>query len=61
MSDDKSKTSQQDRLRVDINDPSEVEYLHSQFPSMTHEKIKDAIRAAGPMREAIISYLQKSM
>ena len=58
MSDDKSKQGKQDDIRVDTNDKSEVEYLHRQFPSKTHEQIISAIKAAGPMRKDIIKYLQ---
>jgi hypothetical protein len=58
MSDNKSKTGQQDRARVDANDPSEVEYLHSQFPGKTHEEIKKAIAAKGPLRKDIENYLK---
>jgi hypothetical protein len=43
MSDNKTNTGQQDRIRVDAKDPSEVEYLHRQFPNKTHQEIKDAI------------------
>jgi Protein of unknown function (DUF3606) len=53
MSDDKNYRGQQDRLRVDANDPSEVEYLHRQFPEKSHEEIKKAIQSAGPLRADI--------
>lgn len=58
MPDNKTNTGKQDDIRVDSNDASEVEYLHRQFPSKTHEEIKEAIRKAGPMRADIIRYLQ---
>lgn len=58
MSDNKSNTGKQDDIRVDSNDPSEVEYLHSRFPSRTHEEIKEAIKKAGPMRADIVQYLK---
>jgi hypothetical protein len=38
MADNKNLTSQQDRIRIDINDPSEVEYVHSLFPELKHEQ-----------------------
>ncbi len=60
MADDKQNLGKQDDIRVDANDPSEVEYLHRQFPGKTHEQIKEAISKAGPMRAAIIEYLQKN-
>jgi hypothetical protein len=55
--DNKTITGKQDDIRVDINDPSEVEYLHQQFPSHTHQQIKDAIELAGPMRADIVTHL----
>ncbi|MBG9377195.1 DUF3606 domain-containing protein [Panacibacter sp. DH6] len=59
MSDNKEQTNQQDRIRVDANDSSEVEYLHQQYPSLTHRQVLDAIRAAGPLRKDIVAYLDK--
>ena len=56
--DDKTNRGRQDDLRVDINDKSEVEYLHSQFPKKSHEEIVDAIRRYGPMREDIVKELR---
>jgi hypothetical protein len=53
MADDKRNTGNQDDIRVDINDPSEVEYVHRQFPQKTHEEVVDAIRKYGPMRKDI--------
>jgi hypothetical protein len=58
MSDDKTNKGRQDDLRVDINDKSEVEYLHSQFPNKSHEEVVDAIRRYGPMREDIVKELR---
>ena len=58
MSDNKTKTGKQDDIRVDINDASEVEYLHQQFPNKTHEEIKKAIKEKGPMRSDIENYLR---
>ena len=58
MSDNKSNKGQQDRIRVDANDPSEVEYLHRHFPGKTHQEIKDAIAAKGPLRKDIVAYLR---
>jgi hypothetical protein len=58
MADNKKKTGQQDRIRVALTDPSEVEYLHQQFHMLSHQAISGAIRAAGPMRKAIIKYIK---
>lgn len=57
MPDNKQNIGKQDDIRVDRNDPSEVEYLHRQFPNKTHEEIKQAIKEYGPMRENIVNAL----
>ncbi|OQP62001.1 hypothetical protein A3860_30420 [Niastella vici] len=59
MSDDKSKIGRQDDIRVDLNDQSEVEYLHRQIPNKTHQEIKDAIKKYGPFRKDIENALNK--
>jgi hypothetical protein len=59
MPDNKDQMTQQDRIRVDANDPSEVEYLHQQYPGLSHQQILDAIRVAGPVRADIIAWLDK--
>jgi len=59
MSDNKQNTGKQDNIRVDLNDPSEVEYLHQQYKNKTHEEIKEAIKAAGPLRKDIEEYLSR--
>jgi len=58
MSDDKRNTGKQDDIRIDRNDPSEVEYLHQQFPNKSHEEIVRAIEQKGPMREDVVNYLR---
>jgi hypothetical protein len=60
MSDNKTKIGKQDDIRVDLSDPSEVEYLHSKFPDKTHEEIKQAIKEKGPFRKDIEEYLNNS-
>ena len=57
MADNKTKQGKQDDIRVDSNDPSEVEYLHQQFPKKEHQEIVKAIKEAGPMRADIIRHL----
>lgn len=61
MADNKQNTGKQDDIWVDINAPSEVKYLHKQFPGKTHDEIKQAIKAAGPMRKKIIECLNKQI
>lgn len=53
MADNKSNIGKQDDIRVDKNDPSEVEYLHQQFPNKSHEEIKQAVDQYGPLRKDI--------
>jgi hypothetical protein len=60
MSDNKTKQGKQDDARVDINDSSEVEYLHQKFPRKSHDEIKKAIREKGPLRKDIEKQLEKS-
>lgn len=57
MSDNKHNKGKQDDIRVDANDPSEVEYLHRKFPDKSHAEIKEAIKQAGPLRADIIALL----
>jgi len=58
MSDNKGMTGTQDKIRVDANDTSEVEYMHQQFPHLQHAQVLDAIKSKGPMREDIIKHLK---
>ena len=59
MADDKQNTGKQDDIRVDSKDPSEVEYLHSKFPDLSHEQILEAIQKFGPMRDDIEQQLRR--
>lgn len=59
MSDNKDNVGKQDRIRVNSQDPSEVEYVHQQFPSLTHQEVLEAIKRAGPFREEIMKYLRE--
>ena len=57
MSDNKNATGNNDRIRVDANDPSEVEYVHSKYPHLKHQQVLEAVKSKGPMREDIEKYL----
>ena len=59
MSDNKSNVGKQDDIRVDANDPSEVAYIHKQFPELSLEAIKQAIEEFGPMRADIEAALKR--
>jgi hypothetical protein len=58
MADDKNNRGTQDDIRVDRNDPSEVEYVHQKFPDKTHDEIREAIEKYGPMRADIERHLR---
>ena len=58
MSDNKNVRDGRDSSKIDVNDPSEVEYVHQQFPNLKHSQIVDAIKEKGPSREAVMNYLK---
>ena len=51
---------QRDWSRIDVNDPIDVEYVHHQFPWLSHKQIKDVIREHGPDRDRVESALEKA-
>ena len=53
------KQDGRDDSKVDINDKSEVEYLHQQHPSYTHQEILDIIKQYDPLRKNIEAHLKK--
>ena len=57
MDDKTNRGNKQDAIRVDANDPSEVEYLHSQHPDKTHQEVLAAVKKYGPMRNDIEAHL----
>ena len=57
--DNKKFTGWQDRIKIDLNDPSEVEYFHSKHSLFSHQEIKDAIKTAGPYRQKVHDYLNE--
>jgi hypothetical protein len=58
MADNKSKKDGRDRSRVNSKEGYEVEYLHQQYPDLSHQQVYGAIRAAGPVRKDIVKYLK---
>jgi len=56
--DNKNVRDGRDSSKIDANDPSEVEYVHKQFPKLSHEEVLKAIKQKGPSREAVIMYLK---
>lgn len=51
---------QRDRRRIDVNDPVDVEYVHHQFPWLSHQEIKEAIKKYGPDREDVRTALERA-
>lgn len=51
---------QRDRSRIDINDPIDVNYVHHQFPWLTHKQIKEIIEKHGPDRDAVQAVLERA-
>jgi hypothetical protein len=60
MADNKQNVGKQDDIRVDLNDPSEVEYLHQRHPEKSHAEIKAAIEKYGPFRKDIEKALKNA-
>jgi len=58
MSDNKKMMDTRDDSKIDINDPSEVEYVHQKFPYLKHEQVVKAIKEKGPSREMVMKYLE---
>ncbi|RYD54167.1 MAG: DUF3606 domain-containing protein [Sphingobacteriales bacterium] len=59
MSDNKQSRDGRDSAKIDSNDASEVEYVHQQFPGLSHQQVLDAIEQEGPSREAVMKYLRE--
>lgn len=60
MAENKVFRGQRDRSRIDVNDPIDVEYVHHQFPWLSHQQIKDTIMKHGPDRETVVSILERT-
>lgn len=59
MADSKGNVAEENRVRIDKDDPEEVAFVHRQFPLMQPEQIVEAIEEAGPYRDEIMTYLNK--
>lgn len=51
---------QRDWSRIDVNDPIDVEYVHHQFPWLSHKEIKDVIKEHGPDRDRVEAFLERA-
>ena len=53
MADRKTIHGVKDRSMIDVNDPTEVEYVHHQFPWISSNEIREVIKQHGPDRDAV--------
>jgi hypothetical protein len=58
MPDDKSKTGEPDRSRINIHEPYEVEYWKQKF-GVTKEQLEQAVQKVGPSVESVRKELGK--
>ena len=58
MSDDKTKTGPQDRTRINVQEPYEVEYWSRKF-NVTPQALRDAVSKVGVMAEDVRKHLGK--
>lgn len=52
MADDKTEVGKRDRDRVSIGDDYEIEHLARKF-GVTPDRVREAVRKVGPMRERV--------
>lgn len=57
MSDDKTKTSAQDRIRVNVNEDYELRYWSEKF-GCTHDELRAAVKAVGVMAKDVEAHLK---
>ena len=58
MSDDKSKRGPADASRVNVNEDYELRYWSEKF-GCTHDQLRAAVKAVGPMAKDVEAYLKK--
>lgn len=58
MSDDKSKAGKADRDRINVDEPYELRDWAKHF-HVSEEKIKEAVKAVGPMVKDVQKHLAK--
>lgn len=56
MADNLDNRGPQDRTRINVNEPWEVEYWTKHF-GVTEQRLREAVRAVGPGAEAVRQYL----
>ena len=60
MTETKTFRGQKDHSRIDVNDPVDVEYIHYQFPWLSHKEIREVIKQHGPDRDAVVTVLERA-
>lgn len=58
MPDDRTKRGPQDRSRVNVNEPYELDYWSKHF-GVTPQQLRDAVKAVGPMVDDVRRRLGK--
>jgi hypothetical protein len=58
MADDRSKTGQADRLRINVNERYELDSWSEKL-GVTRDRLKEAVTAVGPMAADVERYLKK--
>ena len=54
----KKPTTVQDKHKIDVDDPTEVDCVHSMFPELETIEVVEAIQQAGPARGKVLEYLK---
>lgn len=58
MADNLNERGPQDRSRVNVNEPWELQYWSRKF-GVSEEQLKEAVKAAGPSADAVGKHLGK--
>lgn len=48
-----------DQHRIDVDDPTEIDCVHSMFPDLDTIEVVEAIQQVGPTRGKVLEYLKK--
>ena len=59
MADDKTKTGQQDDIRINVNQDHELRDWSKKF-GVTHDELKAAVKAVGVMAKDVEAHLKKT-
>ncbi|NEU10144.1 DUF3606 domain-containing protein [Flavihumibacter sp. R14] len=59
MMDNKQNVGSQDRDRINVNQDHELKHWSEKY-GVSHEELKQAVKAVGPMAKDVEEYLKKS-